>query len=457
MISPRFTSILYTFYRRGERISQGLRRRITEAGWFLLVVTFIIGLSGVDTQWSKHYQIFAILFMVLVLALLSLLLCRRPRLRAKRRLPRFATAGMPLRYPIDLQHTGRRAYRGLRFREWLEDSLPTRREFVERPEPRERERNLFDRTFVYYRWMWLREIKRLASAFTSEGGDLEAGSRKRVMMRLLPNRRGVLTLRGLRVLRQDVFGLFQRALRVPDSTDSLLILPRRYPVGHLELPGRRQLDESGQGVVASSVGQSEEFVGLRDYRPGDPPRHVHWRSWARLNRPVVKEFEDEHFPRYALALDTQLAATMDQEIFEEAVSVAASFVSEVETREASLDFLFVADRAYTFSMGGPGASRASEKMLEILATVEAHVDDTSLVALEQTMLRRTQGLSAAILVFTDWDAAREKLVNGLRAREVYTVALVVTEAPRESLSGVHFLPVGEIAHALSKLSLSEYA
>jgi len=84
-------------------------------------------------------------------------------------------------------------------------------------------------------------------------------------------------------------------------------------------------------ALASNVGQSEEFVSLRDYRRGDPLRHIHWRSWAKAGKPVVKEFEDEFFVRHALVLDTFIDDP-HSELFEEAVSVAASFASTVLTQ-----------------------------------------------------------------------------------------------------------------------------
>ena len=143
---------------------------------------------------------------------LGLVALRRPKLTIRRRCPRFATAGEDLRFPVTVTHHGKRRYEGLRFREWMSETLPTREEFVNRPEPRERERNLFDRTFVYYRWLWLLETKRIASGITSEEFDIGPAMTKRLMVRLRPNRRGLLDLRDLRVLRKDPFGLFQRCL-----------------------------------------------------------------------------------------------------------------------------------------------------------------------------------------------------------------------------------------------------
>ena len=62
--------------------------------------------------------------------------------------------------------------------------------------------------------------------------------------------------------------------------------------------------QEGGVALAANIGRSEEFVSLREYRHGDPVRHIHWRSWAKTGKPIVKEFEDEFFVRHALVLDT---------------------------------------------------------------------------------------------------------------------------------------------------------
>ncbi len=43
----------------------------------------------------------------------------------------------------------------------------------------------------------------------------------------------------------------------------------------------------------STKGQSMEFYGVREYRSGDPLRYIHWRSTAKLNQLIVREFEME--------------------------------------------------------------------------------------------------------------------------------------------------------------------
>src|SRR5206468_1933896 len=83
--------------------------------------------------------------------------------------------------------------------------------------------------------------------------------------------------------------------------------------------GARKYQRGGIALI-SSVGDSEEFASLRDYRPGDPLRRIHWRSVARVGRPVVREYQGEFFVRHALVLDT-FAGRPESHVFEEAVSV----------------------------------------------------------------------------------------------------------------------------------------
>ena len=149
-----------------------------------------------------------------------------------------------------------------------------------------------------------------------------------------PVRRGRVTFTATSVARRDPLGLV-RALRRQPAPDTLLVLPRRYPLPAVALPGARRYQPGGI-ALASSVGDSEEFVSLRDYRPGDPLKRIHWRSWARTGKPVVREYQDEFFVRHALVLDT-FARTDQGERLEAAVSVAASLACAFETGEALLD------------------------------------------------------------------------------------------------------------------------
>jgi uncharacterized protein (DUF58 family) len=272
---------------------------------------------------------------------------------------------------------------------------------------------------------------------------------------ITPLRRGVLRFHGLNIARADPLGVC-RAFRSVALPQTMLILPKRYPLPPLALPGLMKYQEGGV-AMASNVGQSEEFIALRDYRHGDPMRHIHWRSWARSGKPVVKEFEDEFFVRHALVLDT-FTGHPHSEVFEEAVAVAASFACTIQTQESLLDLLFVGPQSYCFT-AGRGLAHA-DQMLEILASVQPCRTEP-FQSLEHLVLDHIGAVSGCICVLLAWDAPRREFVRKLRAVGVpLLVLLIVSEGKgkhldpgpmRDEPANFRVLETGNIEQALAAL------
>ena len=209
-------------------------------------------------------------------------------------------------------------------------------------------------------------------------------------------------------------------------------------------------------ALASSVGESEEFISLRDYRQGDPPRRVHWRSWAKTGRLIVKEHQDEFFVRHALVLDT-FARPDQNDAFEESVSVAASFACAISTQESLLDLMFIGPRAVSFTMGRGLAH--TEQALEILASVQP-CHDKPFRSLYELVTRHATTLSGCICILLDWDVARRELVQHIRMLNVPLLVLVIAEGNQltrirnsltESTEPFHLLDVNRVAEGLAAL------
>jgi uncharacterized protein (DUF58 family) len=214
--------------------------------------------------------------------------------------------------------------------------------------------------------------------------------------------------------------------------------------------------QPGGIALASSVGESEEYVALRDYRHGDPLRRIHWRSWARAGRPIVKEFQDEFFVRHALVLDTFIDHP-NSEAFEEAVSVAASFACTIQTQESLLDLLFVGPEAYCFTSGRGLAH--TDQMLEILAAVRV-CPAKPFDLLENLVLNHVTRVSGCICVLLAWDARRREFVRKLKLLGVPLLVLLVSEpeAPepdpgplRDDPGSFHVLKAGAVPAGLARL------
>lgn len=389
-----------------------------------------------------------LVFSMLCVALLWAFM-RRARLSAWRELPQTGAVGEQLDYTVSVKNEGMGAVREFYLRENGDDPRPTEWEFVNLREPGEEKRNLFDRTFAFYRWKWLSQRGGAwESKGKSEALELEKGETKKVTLSLMPRRRGVLRLNDMRVELPDPLGLFQRRRAILNEEDEVLIIPKRYRLPGLDLGGRSELKVGGE--TASTVrGEGGEFMGLREYRAGDSLRKIHWKAWARTGQPIVKEFEETRFPRYGLVLDTSLKES-GPELLEEAISVAASFVSTMDRESCLLDLMFVQEEPEVFT-AGRGVARA-DRLMEVLAKVEGS-DEGSYDSLRELVLRYAAEMTACVLVLSGWSDERTEFLNRLRAAglEVRVYVVGAGEEPNdEELAGVHWLRWDHVQEDLMK-------
>ncbi len=441
--------IIYRTYRLSSSLRYRIRRRYTRAGLAMLGGVTVSATLSLNIGASLSYQILALLVCLLAVAFVGTWKFRG-KFTGWRLLPRFGTVGTPLGYRVVLRNDTGQPQSDLMLLENMADPRPQFAEYVELQKAEEKRvrsfsvaRRLARRSFEFARI----QERRLPA--------LAPGQEAEVRLELTPLRRGCLRFTGLTVGRPDPLGLMKAFVRLP-LPQSLLILPKRYPLPPVALPGSMKYQQGGV-ALASSVGQSEEFVSLRDYRNGDPLRHIHWRSWAKTGKPIVKEFQDEFYVRHALILDT-FTDHPHSAVFEEAVSVAASFACTIQTQESLLDLLFVGPEAYCFTSGRGLAHR--EQMLEILAAVEP-CREPRLAALEGLVLGHVSLVSGCICVLLDWDEPRQQLVQKLRQAGVPVLVLVIT-GPNEGKTLVtgplddepgqfQVLEVGKIEEGLARL------
>jgi uncharacterized protein (DUF58 family) len=85
-----------------------------------------------------------------------------------------------------------------------------------------------------------------------------------------------------------------------------LIDPRALMrIKNLQLRARAAVEGFIKGIHRSTYhGFSVEFSEYRQYTPGDDPRYLDWRLFARTDRYYVKRFEDETNLRCHIVLDT---------------------------------------------------------------------------------------------------------------------------------------------------------
>lgn len=447
MRRDRLRALLYPLYFHGTAASHFFRRRTRPAGLALLIVgvivTFLAGGQASD-------PVFRMLSFGLSLGILALLWLpfRRAHLHITRELPDHATAGESVRLRYHIENRSRRNLRNAWLIESAPDPRPSKLRFLRAAEPGEEKRNVFDRTFSYYCWSWLCDRRKAFEPHpTIDPLSLKRRDSGTLVAEITPNRRGLIRLDDLRVLLPDPFGLYQRCARVSSTPSTLTVLPHRYPLPIFMLPGSARFQPGGD-ATSRNTGPSGEFVGLREYRQGDPMRLIHWKSWARTGRPIVKELEDTYFPRHGLVLDTFPDAG-DEELFEQAVSVAASFVSSVDTHECLIDLMFISgcQRVVT---AGRGRGRA-ETLLEVLAAVEAS-PEPQFDSLNRLVHRHAEDLAGCLAIFSGWSDERAHLLHRIAASGIEIAAIVIChQAPKIRPPRVHFLRADSIASDLMAL------
>lgn len=415
-----------------------VEKRFTRAGLLVLGGLVAAAVFGVDTSFNVAYRLFTLCVALLLLAAVSARL-GKPSLAVRPRLPHTLTAGEPFLLQLDVHNASHQRVEGVALRADLGDPRPSFEEFRARL-----------RLPTYRGWARLVWSNRLAYIEEATLPVLSAKGEAQVELRGHALRRGRLHLGGFQLAQADPLGLFRRLTATCAPAD-ICVLPKRYRLPPLSLPGARRYQPGGMPQGAS-VGDSEEFLGLRDYRPGDPVQRIHWRSFARTGKPVIKEYQDEYVARYALVLDTFVRDAADErtrEAFEEAVAVAASFAWSLDTRECLLDLMFVGTEVFTYTAGR--GHLLPVRLLEVLAGVQmrAHGDFTGLVNLVRA--RRGQ-LSGCVCILLTWDKQREALVTTLRAAGAEVLPLVVSaQAPAALPPGVRLLRPGSIAEDLAGL------
>lgn len=115
--------------------------------------------------------------------------------------------------------------------------------------------------------------------------DVEREAHKTVVFTVDAPKRGYVSLPPLTLTSAFPLGIFYTWSRPQDVGASCLVYPTPGPFRPLPLsPDRHGFQSPGD------VPEGDDFVGLRDYQTGDPPRHVHWKAVAKGGPMITKQF-----------------------------------------------------------------------------------------------------------------------------------------------------------------------
>lgn len=383
LVANRYAGLLQRFWQRRIAGTFWLTSsgQIILAGW---AVSTIVGVWTLDIP----VYLFVCAWTSVIVAAPVVGYALRPRVLLRGDLPTKAVAGQALTIPFHLQNTGRRTvydiFLGM-FR------LPDHLQVVAQPH-------------------------KLSHVHAGDAGVLD--------LQFTPLKRGVYSVPPVVAYSTFPFHL----CRIPAGkhpSPPLLVLPTFTPLHDVNVPiGKRY--QPGGIALTSNVGESPEYIGNREYRPGDPVKHIDFRSWARLAKPVVREFQEEYYSRIALILDTYVPATMPitpsgYAGLEAAVSVTAAIADALAQGEHLIDLFAAGPELYVFRSGRHTAH--FDNVLEILACVD-HCRKNPFESIAPAVADELGNISTVICVLLDWDRSRELLIQAA-AEARCTIKIVV--------------------------------
>jgi hypothetical protein len=388
--------------------------QLTPTGLGISVCLMVAAVAGLGSTQSMAHLLFFFGVALLGLAAFGSRFVNYS-FKGYRILPRFGTVGEPFQYQVVIQNLTPTAQPGLKLVETFPNAFPSFWEFM----------NIKTRYLGGRRWIgqWRRYVarQRWAIAPPQDLPILSAETKTKATGKIIPLRRGRLSFEAVTLACPDPLGLIYKRQRY-DLTQSVCILPKRYELPALSLSNARR-HQTSENTLASSIGEALEFRSLRDYRPGDPTNKIHWKSWAKVGRPIVKEQQEESAIHHALILDT-FQADPHSEVFEQALTVAISFLTRSQPEESLLDVIFADRRSNCVTVGRGLRQRA--QVLETLVTLTPNQNQKLdvLMPIIQTRLSR---LSGCFCIFINRDEVRSTFLKRLAQSGIPIKAIFLCE------------------------------
>jgi uncharacterized protein (DUF58 family) len=249
------------------------------------------------------------------------------------------------------------------------------------------------------------------------------------------SRRAVVVVGPVRSVRADPLHLLRRRVLWTEPED-LFIHPRTVALAGSAAGFIRDLE----GMPTTELSSADvSFHALRDYVPGDDRRHIHWKTTARTNKLMVRQFEETRRAHLAVSLSINTDEYSSEQEFELAISVAASIGRQAIREQRELDVL---------TQKGPLRCETGRTLLDDMTRIKGAPMRRTAVDVARTLSETVPNASVVFLVAgsnvtaTQLRSAAASVPPGVR-----TLAVRVQEgaAPsRANIADLTVLTLGEL-------------
>ncbi|MFZ5813828.1 MAG: DUF58 domain-containing protein [Bacillota bacterium] len=248
-----------------------------------------------------------------------------------------------------------------------------------------------------------------------------------ISFKLTARRRGHYQVGPIRVRLGDALGFFQgeREFR---SRLSVTVFPRVHQIEGLPIPLSQPFGPTRTQERAFE--DPSNHAEIRHYVPGDNPRHIHWKTSARVGDLMIRQYELNATTQMTIFLDMNQAVQvgrteLDEPSTEEmGVEIAASLASVGLRRKIETGLVCHGQERFAVSPGR--GQRTFTEILEILARAQA----TGRVPIEQVLEMETahlSGKSTLVVVTPSLTPRLTDLLLRLRANHQVMLLLLKRE------------------------------
>ena len=203
------------------------------------------------------------------------------------------------------------------------------------------------------------------------------------------------------------------------TLSSILIYPTPLLINNLEIANdpshtALQLDNNPK------VGGHDDYIGVREYRHGDNPRHIHWPSSAKRGEFVVREFQENSNTHLSIVLDLNECANLGygkNSTLEYAIKITATLVKYAIDKQYSFSIYGMGKTPIEISVGSQAKSHETlRNTLETLAWIKADGEHSYSQAIQSYTSQSHRG---GTIVLFDNDGKIANLIPELQSKHFF--------------------------------------
>jgi uncharacterized protein (DUF58 family) len=258
------------------------------------------------------------------------------------------------------------------------------------------------------------------------------------------SKRGFYPFGPLETTSGDIFGLYSRSLAW-NTTDHIIVYPRIFPVRRMPIP---PVHPMGNSKTERRIFQDPtRTIGVREYRPGDSLRNIHWKASARTQGLQVKVFEPTALFKVALFLGVDTFSrenSLNTDDFELGIDTVASIAYDVMDHGGPAGVFVntrLADTGQGVSIPPSGDRKQLGNILEALAKATPSWRVSFGPFLEKERRSLKAGTTLVLVISKPPDDFRHTVLSLREAGHPLLVLLVGEQEKTPLMAGVSWLNV----------------